>query len=63
MDITFEEWREKCKNSKVERRTDYIGWDEYFMEIAKLSARRSKDPARQGACEEKLPSRSAWSEP
>ena len=51
MDITFEEWRENCKNSKVERRTDYIGWDEYFMEIAKLSARRSKDPARQvGAC-------------
>lgn len=51
MDITFEEWREKCKNSKVERRTDYIGWDEYFMEIAKLSARRSKDPSRQvGAC-------------
>lgn len=51
MDITFEEWRERCKNSKVERRTDYIGWDEYFMEIAKLSARRSKDPARQvGAC-------------
>lgn len=25
-------------------RTDYIGWDEYFMGIAILSAQRSKDP-------------------
>ena len=51
MDITFEEWQENCKKSVKKRRTDYIGWDEYFMEIAKLSARRSKDPTRQvGAC-------------
>lgn len=34
-----------------EKRTDYISWDEYFMGIAKLSAKRSKDPNTQvGAC-------------
>ena len=33
------------------KRTDYISWDEYFMGVAKLSARRSKDPNTQvGAC-------------
>ena len=26
------------------KRTDYISWDEYFMGIAMLAARRSKDP-------------------
>ena len=32
-------------------RTDYINWDEYFMGIAMLAARRSKDPNTQvGAC-------------
>lgn len=32
-------------------RKDYIGWDEYFMGIAQLSALRSKDPSTQvGAC-------------
>ena len=51
MKITFEEWQENCKKSIKKVRKDYIGWDEYFMEIAKLSARRSKDPTRQvGAC-------------
>ena len=35
----------------MEARKDYIGWDEYFMAIAKLSAMRSKDPSTQvGAC-------------
>ena len=30
---------------------DYISWDEYFMGIAMLAARRSKDPSTQvGAC-------------
>ena len=34
-----------------EKRKDYISWDEYFMAIAKLSAKRSKDPSTQvGAC-------------
>ena len=34
-----------------EKRTDYIGWDEYFMGVAKLAAQRSKDPSTQvGAC-------------
>ena len=33
------------------KRTDYINWDEYFMGIAALAARRSKDPNTQvGAC-------------
>tara|TARA_B110000037_G_scaffold77380_1_gene92477 strand:- start:198 stop:653 length:456 start_codon:yes stop_codon:yes gene_type:complete len=33
------------------KRTDYIEWNEYFMCVAKLSAKRSKDPNTQvGAC-------------
>ena len=33
------------------KREDYISWDEYFMGIALLSAKRSKDPNTQvGAC-------------
>ncbi len=37
--------------SKDEKRSDYIGWDEYFMGVALLSAQRSKDPSTQvGAC-------------
>ena len=33
------------------QREDYINWDEYFMGIAFLSAKRSKDPNTQvGAC-------------
>lgn len=33
------------------KRSDYIGWDEYFMGVAILSAQRSKDPStRVGAC-------------
>jgi len=35
----------------MNKRSDYISWDEYFMGIALLSARRSKDPSTQvGAC-------------
>ncbi len=35
----------------TKKRSDYLGWDEYFMAIAKLSAMRSKDPSTQvGAC-------------
>ena len=34
-----------------EKRTDYINWDEYFMGVAMLAAKRSKDPSTQvGAC-------------
>ena len=29
------------------KRTDYISWDEYFMGIAMLAAKRSKDPNTQ----------------
>ena len=33
------------------KRQDYISWDEYFMGVALLSGRRSKDPSTQvGAC-------------
>ena len=33
------------------KRADYINWDEYFMGVAMLAARRSKDPNTQvGAC-------------
>ena len=35
----------------MSKRADYIKWDEYFMGIALLSAKRSKDPSTQvGAC-------------
>jgi dCMP deaminase len=37
--------------SSLKKRQDYISWDEYFMGVALLSARRSKDPNTQvGAC-------------
>lgn len=33
------------------KRQDYISWDEYFMGVALLAAKRSKDPSTQvGAC-------------
>ena len=33
------------------QRKDYLSWDEYFMGVAQLSAKRSKDPNTQvGAC-------------
>lgn len=35
----------------MSKRSDYISWDEYFMGVAQLSAKRSKDPSTQvGAC-------------
>ena len=35
----------------MKKRADYISWDEYFMGVALLSAKRSKDPSTQvGAC-------------
>lgn len=41
----------KPKPEKVEKRTDYLSWDDYFMGIALLSAQRSKDPnTNVGAC-------------
>jgi dCMP deaminase len=39
------------KREDLKKRQDYISWDEYFMGVALLSARRSKDPNTQvGAC-------------
>ena len=35
----------------MSKRTDYITWDEYFMGVALLAGKRSKDPSTQvGAC-------------
>ncbi len=35
----------------MNKREDYLSWDEYFMALAKLTAMRSKDPSTQvGAC-------------
>ena len=37
--------------SVTEKREDYITWDEYFLGVAILSGKRSKDPSTQvGAC-------------
>ena len=34
-----------------DKRTNYIGWDDYFMGVSLLAAQRSKDPSTQvGAC-------------
>ena len=46
---------EDARNRRTERmsekREDYITWDEYFMGVASLSGKRSKDPSTQvGAC-------------
>lgn len=39
------------KPSLVSKRHDYIQWEEYFMGMALLAAKRSKDPSTQvGAC-------------
>lgn len=39
------------KKSTVHARKDVLSWDDYFMAVAKLSAKRSKDPSTQvGAC-------------
>ncbi|XP_030571523.1 probable deoxycytidylate deaminase [Drosophila novamexicana] len=35
----------------IQKRQDYLHWDDYFMATALLSSRRSKDPSTQvGAC-------------
>ena len=34
----------------MDKRTDYISWDEYFMGVAHLAALRSKDPNTQVGC-------------
>jgi dCMP deaminase len=39
------------QTDSMSKRSDYITWDEYFMGVALLSGRRSKDPSTQvGAC-------------
>ncbi|TDH73081.1 hypothetical protein CCR75_003706 [Bremia lactucae] len=34
-------------SSSVQKRADYLSWDDYFMSVAFLSAMRSKDPSTQ----------------
>lgn len=35
----------------MRKRDDYLSWEEYFMAVAQLSGKRSKDPSSQvGAC-------------
>jgi dCMP deaminase len=37
--------------TKSQKRTNYLSWDDYFMAMASLTAKRSKDPNTQvGAC-------------
>jgi len=52
IDIPFPLWYAKKKTEDTTmKRMDYISWDEYFMGIAMLAAKRSKDPNTQvGAC-------------
>lgn len=41
----------ELEKDRVEKRADYLCWDDYFMSVAFLSAQRSKDPNTQvGAC-------------
>lgn len=41
----------ECPAAKVQKRSGYLQWDDYFMAVAFLSAQRSKDPNSQvGAC-------------
>ncbi|KAL3772205.1 hypothetical protein ACHAW5_009352 [Stephanodiscus triporus] len=35
--------------NNVKKRHDYLSWDDYFLAVARLSARRSKDPSAGGA--------------
>ena len=38
-------------SEQTEKRENYLDWDNYFMAMAFLSAKRSKDPVTQvGAC-------------
>ena len=38
-------------NKEQVKKEDYISWSNYFMELAKLTSKRSKDPSsRVGAC-------------
>lgn len=40
-----------CDAASTPKRSDYLGWDDYFMAVAFLSAQRSKDPTKPvGAC-------------
>ena len=42
---------ESTQKGESAKRKNYIGWDDYFMSVAILSAHRSKDPRTQvGAC-------------
>ena len=51
MDKTDDTQKQTIIEKGQNKRQDYITWDEYFMGISILSAKRSKDPNTQvGAC-------------
>ena len=38
-------------SEKIHKREEYLSWNDYFMQLAILSSKRSKDPSSQvGAC-------------
>merc|ERR550514_1747629 len=42
---------EKKAHGRTRKRSEYLSWDDYFMSLAFLTSKRSKDPATQvGAC-------------
>lgn len=59
-DISFW-WENINQEDFMKKREDYLTWDEYFMGIALLSAKRSKDPSTQvGACIVNKHKKSCW---
>ena len=49
--LIFDEVASDKPISSCQKRLDYLRWDEYFMAMAYLNAKRSKDPNTQvGAC-------------
>jgi dCMP deaminase len=50
-DLLLKEANLDLAKTPSQKRTDYLSWDDYFMAVAFLTAKRSKDPNTQvGAC-------------
>ena len=50
-DVLLKEAGYDPQKASVKKRLGYLSWDDYFMSVAFLSAKRSKDPSTQvGAC-------------
>lgn len=51
VEIILQDIERKTKKAPVSKRSEYLSWDDYFMGVSILSAKRSKDPSTQvGAC-------------